>query len=73
MRLAEEQKWLNSLQEEAALWLREFELADAKSATALVQSSKDQWIGKLLTCATPIHSRKIYCYNHPALQLVRMS
>ena len=57
MRLAEEQNRLNSLQEEAALWPREAELAADNSATALLQ---DQRIVKPFTRETPIYSCKIY-------------
>jgi len=44
MSQAEEQNRLNSLQEEVALWPREAGLAADNSATALLQTSKDQWI-----------------------------
>jgi hypothetical protein len=60
MRLAEEKNQLNILQEEATLWLPGVELAADKSATALVQSNENQWIGKLFACETPIYSCKIY-------------
>jgi hypothetical protein len=60
MRQAEEQNRLNSLQEEVALWPREAELAADGSATALLQTSKDQYIVKLFTCKTPVYSCNIY-------------
>lgn len=53
----EEQNRLNGLQEEAALWPQEVELAADNSATGLLQ---DQWIVKPLTCETSIYPCKIY-------------
>ena len=60
MRFMEEHDWLSGLQEEAALWLWEAELACDKSEAALVQSSEDKCMSRLFTCETPIYSCKIY-------------